>query len=58
MGEDNKKRRAVFTLEDEAILMELVSQSNSVVNNHKTGGTQPQMKKNVSKHFNTFMEFL
>lgn len=47
MASGNKKQRCVFTTGDEELLLELVQENSSVLNNTKTNGIQPQMRKQV-----------
>lgn len=55
MADDEKKRRAVYTAEDEAMLLELVLPHSQVVNNHSTNAGQPHMKRQVNiLDFSTF----
>lgn len=55
MADDEKKRRAVYTAEDEAMLLELVLPHSQVVNNHSTNAAQPHMKRQVNiLDFSTF----
>lgn len=49
-SDEVKKRRAYFDAEDEAILNELASYYGSVLNNHQTNGSQPQIKRKVISH--------
>lgn len=45
--EENSKKRAYYDAEDELILKELVNGHKKVLNNKKTNGTQPAIKKDV-----------
>lgn len=47
MATQSKKGRAVFSADDEGLIYDLVNENSQVLNNNKTNGNAPNIKKEV-----------